>query len=64
MGESSPPKVFCRKVIPRNFAKFTGKHLCQKKQSTYLYEDLKIHDKFCDGIGNVTIYTPAQQSKL
>ena len=24
------PKVFCKKVILRNFAKFTGKHLCQR----------------------------------
>ena len=26
---SSRPKVFCKKGILRNFAKFTGKHLCQ-----------------------------------
>ena len=26
---SSRPKVFCRKGVLRNFAKFTGKHLCQ-----------------------------------
>ena len=26
---SSCPKVFFRKIVPRNFAKFTGKHLCQ-----------------------------------
>ena len=25
----SPPDVFCKKVVLRNFAKFTGKHLCQ-----------------------------------
>ena len=24
-----PPEVFCEKVVLRNFAKFTGKHLCQ-----------------------------------
>ena len=24
-----PPEVFCRKNVPRNFAKFTGMHLCQ-----------------------------------
>ena len=23
------PKVFCKKSVPRNFAKFTGKYLCQ-----------------------------------
>ena len=28
---SSRPEVFCRKVVPRNFAKFTGKHLCESQ---------------------------------
>ena len=27
--KSGRPKVFCKKVVLRNFAKFTGKHLCQ-----------------------------------
>ena len=26
---SSRPEVFCKKGIPKNFPKFTGKHLCQ-----------------------------------
>ena len=26
---SSRPEVFCKKGVFRNFAKFTGKHLCQ-----------------------------------
>ena len=26
---SSRPEVFCKKAVPRNFPKFTGKHLCQ-----------------------------------
>ena len=26
---SSRPEVFCKKGVPKNFAKFTGKHLCQ-----------------------------------
>ena len=26
---SSPPEVFCKKGVLRNFVKFTGKHLCQ-----------------------------------
>ena len=26
---SSRPEMFCKKVVLRNFAKFTGKHLCQ-----------------------------------
>ena len=28
-NRSSCPEVFCKKVVLRNFAKFTGKHLCQ-----------------------------------
>ena len=28
-NRSSRPKVFCKKGVLRNFAKFTGKHLCQ-----------------------------------
>ena len=27
--KSSRPDVFCEKGVFRNFAKFTGKHLCQ-----------------------------------
>ena len=26
---SSRPEMFCKKVVPGNFTKFTGKHLCQ-----------------------------------
>ena len=26
---SSRPEVFCKKAVLKNFAKFTGKHLCQ-----------------------------------
>ena len=29
MKRSSHPEVFCKKVVLRNFAKFTGKDLCQ-----------------------------------
>ena len=28
--KSSRPEVFCKKGVLRNFAKFTGKHLCQR----------------------------------
>ena len=28
-GRSSRPDVFCKKVIVKNFAKVTGKHLCR-----------------------------------
>ena len=27
--EERPPEVFCKKDFLRNFAKFTGKHLCK-----------------------------------
>ena len=27
--KSSSPEVFCKKGVLRNFAKITGKHLCQ-----------------------------------
>ena len=30
MARSSRPKVFCKKGVRRNLAKFTGKHLCQR----------------------------------
>ena len=29
LGRSSRPEVFCKKVVLRNFVKFTGNHLCQ-----------------------------------
>ena len=29
-SRSSRPEVFCKKGSIRNFAKFTGKHLCQR----------------------------------
>ena len=29
MNRSSRPEVFCEKGVLRNFAKFTGKQLCQ-----------------------------------
>ena len=28
-SRSSRPEVFCKKGVLKNFAKFTGKHLCQ-----------------------------------
>ena len=27
--QKQPPEVFCKKVVLKNFAKFTGKRLCQ-----------------------------------
>ena len=28
-GQKQPPELFCKKSVLKNFAKFTGKHLCQ-----------------------------------
>ena len=51
---SSLPEVFCKKVVLRNFAKFTRKHLCQsvppvpqpcnfiKIESTFSYRTLLV----------------------
>ena len=33
----SHPEVFCKKLVLRNFAKFTGKHLCQSCKPHQLY---------------------------
>ena len=30
-GQKQPPAVFYKKDVLRNFAKFTGKHLCAEK---------------------------------
>ena len=27
--QKQPPEMFCKKVVLKNFAKFTGKNLCQ-----------------------------------
>ena len=29
LRQKQPPEVFYKKVVLKNFAKFTGKHLCQ-----------------------------------
>ena len=29
INQKPPPEVFCKKGVLRNFAEFTGKHLCQ-----------------------------------
>ena len=29
INQKPPPEVFCKKGVLRNFAKLTGKHLCQ-----------------------------------
>ena len=37
---SSRPEVFCKKVVLRNFAEFTRKHLCQRLFLIKLQEHL------------------------
>ena len=41
MARSSRPEVFCKKGILRNFAKFTGKHLCQSLFLIKLQEHIR-----------------------
>ena len=36
---SSRPEVFCKKSVLRNFAKFTGKHLCQRLLRTPFFTE-------------------------
>ena len=41
---STRPEVFCKKGVLRNFAKFTGKHLCQSlffSKNTFFTEHLR-----------------------
>ena len=34
--QKQPPEVFCKKVVLRNFAKFTRKHLCQSQACNFI----------------------------
>ena len=44
VNRSGRPEVFCEKAVLRNFAKFTGKHLCQSLFSIKLEaSDLQLH---------------------
>ena len=40
--KSSRPEVFCKKGVPRNFAKFTGKHLCHSLYSRNISTDVSV----------------------
>ena len=50
IGQRQPREVFCIKVILRNFAKFTGKHLCQSlffnKVAGFFYTPWRFFDVF------------------
>ena len=53
---SSRPEVFCRKGVLRNFAKFTGKHLCQSLFFNKETLALVFSCKFCE-ISKNTFFT-------
>ena len=45
---SSRPKLFCKKGVLRNFAKFTGKHLCQSLFFNKVAGLRLWHSDFCE----------------
>ena len=47
-NRSSRPEVFCKKGAFRNFAKFAGKHLCQRKYLTHFCK--KQHHRYFTGL--------------
>ena len=53
---SSRPEVFCRKGVPRNFAKFTGKHLRQSFYTEFKnYRKNVIVPEACNFIKKATL---------
>ena len=36
---NSRPKIFCKKGVLKNFAKFTGKHLCQAEACNFIKKE-------------------------
>ena len=46
--QKQPPKVFCKKDAFRNFAKFTGKHLCQSQASKFIGKETLVHMFSCE----------------
>ena len=48
LSRSSLPDVFCKKSVLRNFAKFTGKHLCQ---------NLFFNEVACLGVSSIMFST-------
>ena len=49
---SSRPEVFCKKSVLINFAKFTGKHLCQ---SLFFNKVASLRPKACNFIKKETL---------
>ena len=49
---SSRAEVFCKKGVLRNFAKFTGKHLCQSLKAATLLKKRPWH--MCFSVNFVT----------
>ena len=54
---SSRSEVFCKKGVPINFAKFTGKHLCQ---SLFLNKAAGPRPMICQGLSAIFIITKLQ----
>ena len=47
LARNSHPEAFCKEGVPRNFAKFTGKHL---RQSLFFNKDAGLTPKACNFI--------------
>ena len=50
--QKQPPELFCKKGVLRNFAKFTGKHLCQK----LFFNKVVFSCEFCEISKNTFLY--------
>ena len=58
-----PPEVFCKKSVLKNFAKFTGKHICQSlffNKVFFFFKKTFFAERFC----KFTKYFCANSSKL
>ena len=48
--QKQPPEAFLKKIVPENYVKFTGKHLCWRLYS---------HSSFCSFWGNMAEIDPS-----
>ena len=53
ISRSSRPEVFCKKGVPQNLTKFTGKHLCQ---SLCFNKVAGLRPGFCEIFKNIFFY--------
>ena len=62
---SSRPEVFCKKVVLRNFAKFTGKQLCQRPQACIFIKKETLAQvfscEFCEIFKNTLFTSPPDE---